>query len=598
MSNRSKQEEITEFGWELLRGGMSRRDLLRKGAALGAVPPMAMFLNACGGGSSGGGGGSAADSLIILETDIANGLDADGASQAQSATQTAYAQLYDPLVGWKRKQNGAVLEPVFGEFEPRLAESWEQDGLTWTFKLREGVKSAAGNELTSEDVLWTFNRAKSVNGPVVLGWFLLNVAGVLDDSVFDEGLSLEDKKITDELEIVDDYTFKINQKVPSPLLLTVLPVLSLGVIDSKEAEKHTTPDDPWGHKWLDTGGAAGFGAYSVANWTKGESLTLQANPDYYRGEPQFKTLVFRRVPQSGSRATAIQRQEAGAVTAMSPKEYNELDADPNVDSLAWEGNVFIALGPNYKFEPWAAGGDFEKSTLLRQAVAHAIPYEEIIEDGFFGRAKQWNGLISSSFYGAVSFEGRYGYDPDKARQLLAEAGYPNGEGLQGPGLTLTYIAEHASWIDPIANRIRTALAEIGIDISLDPIPTAQFVDREANKDDIPLSLLDQQVAIGTDAGYQSQLNFVSAEAGGLDNSTNYVSKEFDRLYEKQRVDLNSERRLRTLEQMQEILIEDLPRIPVVEFNTQIAVTAGTTDWAPRPDTAIAGELWHLKTAES
>lgn len=576
---------------------MNRRQLLERGATLGAVGSLGWFLSACGGSSGGGGGGGLGSSLVILETDIANGLDADGASQAQSATQTAYAQLYDPLVGWARKEENGVMVPQFGEYEPRLAEKWEQDGLTWTFTLRQGVKSARGNEMTTKDVMWTMNRAKSVAGAVTLGWFLLNVAGVLDDSVFKDGATDEDKLIKDEVEIVDDYVFKIHQFQPSPLLLTVLPVLSLGIIDSTEAEKHATADDKWAHKWLDTTDAAGFGAYSIAKWNKGESLQMTANPDYYRGKPQFETLTFRRVPQSGSRGPALRRNEAQAITAMSPKEYADLDKDKGVASLSWHGNVFLALGPNYKFEPWKAGGDKEKSKLLRQALAHAVPYDDIIESGYFGKAAQWNGLISSTFYGAAE-NAKYSYDPDKARDLLAQAGFPGGKGLAGPGLTLTYIAEHASVIDPVANRIRTALADIGIQIELDPIPTSQFVDREANKSDIPFCIYDQQVAIGTDAGYQSQLNYVSTENGGLDNSTNYVSTEFDDLYQQQRSETDEKKRLSILERMQELLMEDLPRIPILEVNTQIAVREGITGWAPRPDTAIAGELWYLKSGKA
>ena len=441
-------------------------------------------------------------STAVLEEKGSPGLDGEGTSFGQISTQTSLAQLYEHLIQPVRTEDAdGVLVPDFSAYEGRLAESWEQNGLEWTWKLREGVISAAGNELTTKDVEYSLSRIKAFS-PIPIGWFLMTVASILSLDI--PTLDPSERGLADEFEAIDDYTFILRQLEPSPNLLTVLPVVSLGIFDSAVMLENATGEDPFSREWADQVGSAGFGAYSLTNWDKGASISMTVNPDYFRGEPGFKNLTFQRVPQSGARVTAIQSGDANVTTGLSPKEFNELDQAEEVDVLSWLGNVFVALGPNYLFEPWAAGGDLATSRLLRQAMAFAVPYDDIIEQDFFGQAIKWNGLISSKFYGAVDFGDRYTYDPARASELLAEAGFPNGEGLAGPGLTLSYIAEHASFIEPVANRIRTAFADVGIKIDLDPLPQTQFVNRETNLDDIPFSLLDQQVAIGPDAGYQSQ----------------------------------------------------------------------------------------------
>ncbi len=616
MTDHEKGQQIFQLGMHAVRGTMSRKALLKRAGVLGIVPSMMALLAACGGDDSAApppaepeapppadppadapapapASSAIGDSLVILETEIAPGLDGEGTSFGQISTQTSLAQLYEHLVQPTRTEDAnGVLAPEFGTYEGRLAESWEQNGLEWTWKLREGVISAAGNELTTKDVEYSLSRIKAFS-PIPIGWFLMTVASIMSLDLPNTDPS--ERGLAEEFEIVDDYTFILRQMEPSPNLLTVLPVVSLGIYDSTKMLENATEEDPFSREFADQVDSAGFGAYSVTNWDKGESISMTVNPDYFRGEPEFKNLTFRRVPQAGARVTAIQSGDANVTTGLSPKEFDELDQSDAADVLAWLGNVFVALGPNYKSEPWAGGGDPDTSRLLRQALAYAIPYGDIIEQDFFGQAIKWNGLISSKFYGAVDFGDRYSYDPDRARELLAEAGFPDGEGLAGPGLTLSYIAEHASFIEPVANRIRTALADVGINIDLDPLPQTQFVDRETNLDDIPLSLLDQQVAIGPDAGYQSQLNHVTPDNGGLDNSVNYASAEFDAIYLEQKVNPDVESRLAQMEAMQEILIEDLPRIPILERASQIAVTAGIRGWSPKPDGSRVGEIWTMHT---
>ena len=320
MTDHEKGQQIFQLGMHAVRGTMSRKALLKRAGVLGIVPSMMALLAACGGDDSAApppaepeapppadppadapapapASSAIGDSLVILETEIAPGLDGEGTSFGQISTQTSLAQLYEHLVQPTRTEDAdGVLVPEFGSYEGRLAESWEQNGLEWTWKLREGVISAAGNELTTKDVEYSLSRIKAFS-PIPIGWFLMTVASIMSLDLPNTDPS--ERGLADEFEIVDDYTFILRQMEPSPNLLTVLPVVSLGIYDSTKMLENATEEDPFSREFADQVDSAGFGAYSVTNWDKGESISMTVNPDYFRGEPEFKNLTFRRVPQAG-----------------------------------------------------------------------------------------------------------------------------------------------------------------------------------------------------------------------------------------------------------------------------------------------------------
>src|SRR5262249_54541018 len=154
-----------------------------------------------------------------------------------------------------------------------------------------------------------------------------------------------------------------------------------------------------------------------------------------------------------ARIAAIESGSVDAVAGLTPNEFNEIQKRGKAKVLGWNGNLYLELGLNYGFEPWNGGGDQKRAKLLRKAVAYALTYNQIIQKDYFGHATKWNGLINSKYYGAKQYPGMYTTDVGKAKSLLAQAGYPNGKGLSGPGLALTYTAEHQATLEPVATDI-------------------------------------------------------------------------------------------------------------------------------------------------
>ena len=287
-------------------------------------------------------------------------------------------------------------------------------------------------------------------------------------------------------------------------------------------------------------------------------------------------MTVRRVPQSSNRLVVLQSGEADLVTGLTPREFDSLAKVDGLQVTGVTGNENLFVHMNFDVKPF-------DNVKLRQAIAYAIPYDQIIATGYFGQAKQWNGVVPSSYPGYVPAAG-FTYDPAKAKELLAEAGYPEGKGLEefASSFALSYVSEKESTLGPIVNTIQTALREVGIPATLDPIPLTQYGDRQLVKRDLAFAVNDQEKPIGVDAGYAVQLFFVSPEKGGLNNMVNYRNAEVDDMWAKARVDADAANRDGILKTIQEKIAADVAWLPVVEYRTQWAYknTISGLKWYP------------------
>jgi peptide/nickel transport system substrate-binding protein len=512
--------------------------------------------------------------LIVLP-----GLDFDGADGGDPQTQLIWENVYEPLVYYPLTQKGTSLIPDLTRLEGRLAKSWTQDGLEWTFELNQGVKSPYGNELTADDVVWTVARAKSVSYTSTVTWFLYNAGGILGPAAVAPQATAADKALHGEVVKLDKYTVKFTQFEHSVLFPGVLAVTHLSILDSTEMKKHATTADPWAHGWMENQGAAGFGPDQISSWVKGSSIVLEANPNYYRPHPHFKKVTITAVPEPESRLTALEAGSADMAGSLAAAEYSQYAKSGNGLTYTWFGNGTTILVLNYNTEPWGGGGDAARARLLRQAIAYAIPYSLIIDKDYYGQAQQLTGEIAPSFVDATSYPGMYDLNLDKAKSLLSQAGYPGGKGLSGPGLTLNYAAERQSLLEPVATDIQTYLAMIGITITLAPIPEAQLDAGINVSKAIPFALYDDAFSLIPDAGYLLQGSYVTESVAGRSTAPNYSNPMVDKLW-KESVSLTGQARANSLSQAQNILMQDLPTIPLIIQPTQAAARKGIVSWSP------------------
>jgi peptide/nickel transport system substrate-binding protein len=314
----------------------------------------------------------------------------------------------------------------------------------------------------------------------------------------------------------------------------------------------------------------------VDSWTKDDEIIFTANEDYYRGAPAIKRVVMKKVPQSSNRLVVLRTGQAQLVQGLTPREYDSLRSVDGISVGSVSGNENLFLHMNFDVAPF-------DNQLIRRAIAHSIPTQQIIDNAYFGQATAWSGHVPSSYPGYHESSRQYAHDPDGAKSLLAKAGYPGGAGLDeyGDAFQLTYVSEKETTLGPIVNAISTAMREIGFPVTLNPIPQTQYGDRQLVKRDLPFAINDQEKPIGVDAGYATQLFFVSPENGGLNNMVNYRNGDMDAIWARARVEPDSATRDTMLAEIQDILMDDVVWGPLVEYKTQ---------WAYSD--SLKGMQWH------
>ena len=545
-------------------------------------------------------GVASARDLLVLSENVPSGLDIEGPSVVIPTSQTGMVNLLDPLVYQQvrgvNEDGVAILD--YTSFEGRLIESWTYDpqSMKWTLRLRKDVVGCNGERWNADDVLYNFARAKSLSGSVPVGWFAGSVSSIkgFTPALFGARAAAQKAKkegepppendarnLGDEILKVDDYTVAFTQSSPNKLFLPVLTIFSLLQYDKEAMEEHATADDPYSHQYADRTDAPGFGPYCLERWEKNKEFIIRANPNYYRGEASIERVVYRKVPNSSSRVLALRAGQADLIEHLSPREFDSLRGIAGIKVAGAFGNENLAIHLNYKVPPF----DNKK---VREAIAHAIPYEWIEKNGYFGAARRWKGQIPSTFIDYHEPALQFDYDLEKAAQLLIEAGYPNGQGLDKyeDVMRLYYIAERESVLGPMAIQIAGSLQKIGMNITLEPLPQTQYSDRESVKKDMPFGLQDQKKAIVPDAVFTMLLYFVSARNGGLVNVTNYDNEDFEGLYRTALVEADPRKRTELAAEAQEMLQSDLAWVPVVEWKTQWAFREELKGITRHPDNTL------------
>ena len=247
------------------------------------------------------------------------------AMRSLAGTFEAIAVLYDNLLEFKKipdpNQPGAFREdtadhpdlPAGLAIQGKLAESFELDpgGKFIRFHLRQGIKSNWGNELTAEDVKWTWDRKFALGA---LGAFFLSTLG------------LENK---DGVKVEGKYTVSINLDDPNPLLAKLQPNLYNPIYDSTKCKQESNADDPWARKFLENN-SAGFGPYRLDQLQRGQQAVFNARDDYYRGKPTMDTVIFREVPTSATRASLLQGGAVDIAQYLQPLEIIKLRCEKGV----------------------------------------------------------------------------------------------------------------------------------------------------------------------------------------------------------------------------------------------------------------------------
>ncbi len=408
-----------------------------------------------------------------------------------------FAPIPDPKVPTAKREDIAFHKGMVGQVNVRgkLAESWELDpGGRWCrFHLRKGVKSNWGNELTAEDVVWTWHRKLALGS---LGAFYTANMGLTSP---------------DQIRAEGRYTVIFNPPAPNPLMLKLQPNLYNPIYDSKKCKEVSSKDDPWATKFIEND-SAGFGPYRLKRLVRGQQAEFEARDDYYYEpeKPFMKRVIFKEVPQSASRVSLLRGGAVDIAQYLQPLEIISLRKVPGVVCETVDASFMIWIELNAKIKPF-------DSVDVRRAMNYAMPQKQIMQTVYQALAKPLLGCMPDIYPGFTEYY-PYEFNLDKAKELLKKAGY--GDGFM---TVLSYNAGDPVQ-EPIAILYQTELKKIGVDLKLRKVPAATFYNNVTERKQPMIFYVDSPWC--PDPGYSMRLYFHSKS---YVNYSNYSNSKVDEL---------------------------------------------------------------------
>jgi peptide/nickel transport system substrate-binding protein len=472
------------------------------------------------------------DTLTIVSEQGPNGLDTM-VPTANDHSRMVVWQIYDRLVshGEKKNADGNLVYDA-KVVTPELAERWEvsPDNKVYTFHLRKDATFHDGAKVSAKDVKWSFDRAIAAGGfPAVQ-----MAAGSLDP--------------TAKFEAVDDYTFRITLAKPNKLILPDLVVPVPVIINSELAKKHATAADPWALEWVSRNDAGG-GAYRIESWTPGQQTVFVRFDAWKSGPlPRLTKVIYRQIASAGTRRALLEKGDVDVSVGLPPKDYAELAKGTKIKVIGVPvQNDLIFVDMNTKIKPF-------DNPKVRQAISYAIPYKEILATALYNRGVgMFGGDAAKPYAPTWPVPINHATDLAKARALLAEAGLPNGFKS-----TLSFDLSEATVREPTAILIQESLKKIGVEVTLEKVPGANWFAQMASK---TMPMVIAEFYGWLDYPEYFFWNF-DGKNNAVFNTANYTNPALDEQIETARFASDDKVYKQALQKMVDIVMTEMPRIPL------------------------------------
>lgn len=456
-------------------------------------------------------------------------------------------QILEPLV---------FFEPGTGNTTEGLATSWEanEDSTVWTFNLREGVTFQDGTPFNAEAVKFNLDRWNDPDNeyrfdkPFVPWTWVFGGFG--EDSLLESA------------EVVDEHTVRLNLRnsvgfLPAMLASSYFGMHSPAAIQEAGAD-YGTPNY----------GAVGTGPFEFEQWIDGDRVTLSRYENYW-GEPAgVEAVVFLGIEDPTARLAQLKSGALDIAVNLASDDLQQVEADQNLEVATVEANLNVGyLAMHQANEPF-------DNELVRQAIAHAIDKEAIVEAFYAGLGTVASEFVPPALWGRADLD-NYPYDPERARELLAEAGYPDGFQTQ-----LWYMPVSRPYYpapEPIATTMASYLADVGIQAELLTEDWGTYLE-DYNTGKFPMYML------GWSADYADPDNFLYTFFGpnSAPEQLGWNNQEVFDLLDQARQAATEEERQSLYAQAAEIINEQVPSIPVAHNRVLNAVRSNIEGFQPSP----------------
>ncbi|THK38256.1 ABC transporter substrate-binding protein [Ensifer sp. MPMI2T] len=331
-----------------------------------------------------------------------------------------------------------------------LAESWtvSDDGLTYTFKLKPGMKFASGNPITAEDVAYSFERAVKLDKSPA---FILTQFGLNGDNVTEKAKAAD----------AETFVFTVDQPYAPSFVLNCLTATVASVVDKKLVLEHVKPvtpsneykyDNDFGNEWLKTG-YAGSGPFKLREWRANEIVVLERNDNYY-GEPtKLARVIYRHMKESSGQRLALEAGDIDVARNLEPGDYEAVAKNGDLATTSAAKGTVYYISLNQKNEKLA-------KPEVREAFKYLVDYDAIGATLIKGIGEIHQSFLPKGVLGALD-ENPYKLDVAKAKELLAKAGYPDG-------FSVTMDVRNTQPVTGVAESFQQTLGQAGVKLEIIP----------------------------------------------------------------------------------------------------------------------------------
>ncbi|MBI6020685.1 peptide ABC transporter [Clostridium perfringens] len=451
--------------------------------------------------------------------------------------------LYDSWVN-KLVFDGLISNNEKGEAVPNVAESYEvsEDGKTYTFKLNKGIKFTNGQELTAKDVAFTFT---SICDPGYDGPRMDAVSNLVGYEEYNKG----DAKSVEGIKVIDDYTISFtNKNVDAAGIWNFeYGIMPESVYKFEKGNFQAVKD-----KLLEP---VGSGAYKFVHFKPGQEVKFEKNPDYWKGEPKIPYIVMKVT----NAQTLLQELMAGTV------DIDRVGAKPeNIDPLKQAGflNLDLYMQNGYGYIGLNYGSDKVKDPKVRQALLYGLNREGFMQSYYQGYGQVYNSHILPTSWAYNPDVPKYEYNPEKAKELLDEAGWKdtNGNGVRdkdGVELELQWLTYTGSkYVDALIPIVQQSWEQIGVKVTPELMEFGTMMDKVNNRE---YDIFNGAWNLSIDPD-PSGIFAISQDVPGGFNNIGWRNEEADKLLKEGKGTTNQEERKKAYAEWQLKFSEDVPYI--------------------------------------
>ncbi|WP_216831596.1 ABC transporter substrate-binding protein [Alkalihalobacterium elongatum] len=452
------------------------------------------------------------------------------------------------------------------EVGPGLATEWsvENDGLLYTFKLREGVKFHDGTDFNAEAVKLNFERwaDKSHEYNFADEGYTYSVYGTQFG-----GFKGDEGHVIEEINVLGDHEIEFVLNKPLGSFIQNMGMSYFAITSPAAFEEHgsTINENP-----------VGTGPFKFVSWTRDDSIVLEKNEDYWmEGYPKLDRVIFRVIPDNSARLTALRAGEVDIMDGLNPDDVVTIEGDSELQVFERATNNIGYLGFHVEKEPF-------NNKLVRQAVNHAINKEDLIFALYGGMAQPAKNAVPPGYLGYNDEIQEYEFNLDRAKELLAEAGYPDG--FEFDLWTMPVARPYMPDPQRAAEAIQAELAKINVKANIVTHEWATYLEKtEAGEQD--MFMLGWSGVNGDPDYFLSNLLSSHAIPGG--NRTFYANEEVTALLDQAKTTYDEDVRADLYMKAQALIHEDAPMVPLVHSVPTLAGGANVKNYVPHPSTSEA-----------